>query len=168
MAKKETPQENSDSGNLWIAKGIGRRTQRDKAPCKSGTAQVTRSEDIRPEQCSTESSGRTDVQDETLERPEKQQWHKGLMPKTEDTRHQADKVPRWQTACMSKKQEVIQLDLREDHREREDRETKGRILCLVAENQELGLVKSSTASKKEKETTGRAEAGNGETTVPNR
>jgi hypothetical protein len=53
---------------------------------------------------------------------------------------------------MSEKREDIQLDLQENHRQREDREAKSRILHRVAENQELGLVKGSTPSKKKKKT----------------
>jgi hypothetical protein len=73
MAKKKPHQENSDPEKLRIAEGIGRRTQRDAALRKSGTAQGMRSQEIRPGQCSTENSERTDVWDETLERPGKQQ-----------------------------------------------------------------------------------------------
>jgi hypothetical protein len=66
-------------------------------------AQGTRSQEIRLEQCSTENSERTGIQDETLERPGMQQWHEGPRPKTEATRQQADKGPRRQTAAMFEK-----------------------------------------------------------------
>jgi hypothetical protein len=49
---------------------------------------------------------------------------------------------------MSEKREDIQLDLEEDHREREDCKAKSRILCHVAENKELDLVVGSTPPKK--------------------
>jgi hypothetical protein len=91
MAKKKPHQENSDPGKSWIAEGIERRTQRDNAPCISGTAQGTRLEEIRPGRYSTENSERTDVQDETLERPRMQQWHEGLRPKAATTRQRANK-----------------------------------------------------------------------------
>jgi hypothetical protein len=48
---------------------------------------------------------------------------------------------------MSEKLEDVQLDLQEDHRQREDREAKTRILRRVAENQGLDLVEVSTPSK---------------------
>jgi hypothetical protein len=70
MVQKKPHQENSDPGKSWIAEGSSRGKQRDDAPWKSVTAQRTRSQEIRPEQCSTENSERTNVQDETLENPE--------------------------------------------------------------------------------------------------
>jgi hypothetical protein len=51
---------------------------------------------------------------------------------------------------MSEKREDIQLDLQEDHRQDEDRETKCRILHRVAENQRLGLLEGSTPSQTKK------------------
>jgi hypothetical protein len=72
------------------------------------------------------------------------------MPKTEATRQQADKGPRRQTAAMSNKREDIQLDLQKDHRQRQDREAKTRILHRVAETQGLDLVEGSTPSKTKK------------------
>jgi hypothetical protein len=83
------------------------------------------------------------------------------------TRQQADKGPRRQTAAISEKGGDIQLNLHEDYRRREDRESKSRILRRVAENQGLDLVEGSTSTKTEK-TTFRAEAGNVETPAPNR
>jgi hypothetical protein len=96
-----------------------------------------------------------------------QQRHKELRPKTEAARQQADKGPRWQSAATSEKREDVQLDLQEDHRQHEDGETKSRILLLIVENQGLDLVEGLTPSEKEKETKGRAEAGNVETPGPN-
>jgi hypothetical protein len=92
------------------------------------------------------------VQDETLDRPGMQQWHKGPRNKAEAIRQQANKGPRRQTAAISEKREDIQLDLQEDHRQHKDRETKGRILRRVAQNQGLDLVEGSTPSKTKKET----------------
>jgi hypothetical protein len=124
--------------------------RRDDASCKRAIAQGTRSQEIRPGQCSIENSERTDVQNETFERPGMQQWNGGSRPKTEATRQQADKGPRRQTAAVSEKRQDIHLDLQEDHRQREDREAKSWILRLVAENQGLDLVEGSTPSKMKK------------------
>jgi hypothetical protein len=92
------------------------------------------------------------AQDETLERPGMKQQHKGPRPKTEATRQRAEKGPRRQTVAMSEKREDILLDLQEDHRQREDRERKSRILRRIAENQGLDLVEGSTTSKTKKKT----------------
>jgi hypothetical protein len=70
----------------WTAEGTGRRPQRGDPPRKSVTAQGTRSQEIRPVECSTENPERTDVRDKTLERPGMQQWHKGPRPKAATTR----------------------------------------------------------------------------------
>jgi hypothetical protein len=48
---------------------------------------------------------------------------------------------------MSEKREDIQLDLQEDHRQREDHEAKSRILRRLMENQGLDLVEGSNTSK---------------------
>jgi hypothetical protein len=53
---------------------------------------------------------------------------------------------------MSEKREDIQLNVQEDHRQRENREAKGRILRSVAENQGLDSVEGSTPSKTQKRT----------------
>jgi hypothetical protein len=58
--------------------------------------------------------------------------------------------PRRQTAAMFEKRKYIQLAPQEDHRQREDREVKSRILRRVAEYQTLSLVEQSTPSKTEK------------------
>jgi hypothetical protein len=68
---------------------------------------------------------------------------------------------------MSVKREDIQLDLQEDHRPREDREAKSRILCCVTENQGLGLEEGSTTFKIKKNMTVRAGASNVEAPFPN-
>jgi hypothetical protein len=103
-----------------------------------------------------------------LDWPEIQQWHKEPSPETEAIRQQADKGPRRQAAAMSEKRDDIQLDLQEDHRQREDREAKSRILRRVAKNQGLDLLEGSTPSITEKNTAHRAESGNVETPAPNR
>jgi hypothetical protein len=70
---------------------------------------------------------------------------------------------------MSEKRKDIQVDLQEDHRQREDCEAKIRILSRFAENQGLDLVEGTTPSKTKKTNTAyRAEAGNVETPAPNR
>jgi hypothetical protein len=66
-----------------------------------------------------------------LDGPGMQQWHEEPRPKTEATRQQADKGPTRQTAPMSEKREDIQLDLQENHRQREDREPRSRVLRRV-------------------------------------
>jgi hypothetical protein len=81
------------------------------------------------------------------------QWHKGPRPKTEVTRQEVDKGPRRQTAAVFEKREDIQLDLQEDHPQREAREAKSQILRRVAENQGLDLVEGSTSLKNEKKKT---------------
>jgi hypothetical protein len=89
--KKKPRQENSDPGKSWIAERIGCRTQRDDVPCKSGTAQGTRSQEIRPGQCGTENSEETDVRDVSLERSGMQQLHEGPRPKVATTRQWENK-----------------------------------------------------------------------------
>jgi hypothetical protein len=51
---------------------------------------------------------------------------------------------------LPEEREDIQLDLQEDHRQRDDREAKSWLLRRVAENQELDLVEGSIPSKTEK------------------
>jgi hypothetical protein len=43
-----------------------------------------------------------------------------------------DKGSRRQTAAISEKREDIELNLQEDHRQREDHEAESRILCRIA------------------------------------
>jgi hypothetical protein len=61
---------------------------------------------------------------------------------------------------MFEKGKDIQLALQEDHRQREDREAKSRILSHVTENQGLGLVEGSTLSKTKNKTANRGGADN--------
>jgi hypothetical protein len=89
--KRNLIRKNSDPGKSWITEGIGRCTHRDDALCKSGMAQGTQSQEIRPGQWSTENSERTDIRDVTLERPGMQQWHEGPRPKAATMRQQANK-----------------------------------------------------------------------------
>jgi hypothetical protein len=146
MAKKELLQERSNPKKVRTVEGIGYWQEADQ-PCRSGMEQIKWTPETSQTQQCTENPDRMNIQVETLDRLGLQQWHKGSRPKTEATRQQVDKGPRRQTAAMSEKQEDIQLDLQEDHRQREDREVKSRILRHVAENQGMNLVEGSTPFK---------------------
>jgi hypothetical protein len=52
---------------------------------------------------------------------------------------------------MFEKRENIQLDLQENHQQRDDREAKSRILRRVAESQGLDLMQGSNPPPKRKE-----------------
>jgi hypothetical protein len=75
------------------------------------------------------------IQEETLEGPRMQQWHKGLMPETEAT-----------------KQEGIQQDLQGDPRAG-DHETSSRDFQRVAKSEGVNIVEGSAPSETEKDCT---------------
>jgi hypothetical protein len=103
MVKKETHQENWDSGKLWTAIRVLPCRNKDDPQWESDTGERTRTSETSQRQQCTENSERTNVQDETLDRPRMQQWHSGPRLKTEATKQQADKGPRRQTAAMSER-----------------------------------------------------------------
>jgi hypothetical protein len=66
---------------------------------------------------------------------------------------------------MSVKRDDIQLDLQEDHRQREDHDATNQILHHIAENQGLDFVEGSTPPK-QKENCTSGGAGNVEAPAP--
>jgi hypothetical protein len=82
-------------------------------------------------------------------------------------RHQWNQEPRFHGTATSWKRENNQRDIEKDHRAGVRKESKLDVQRATKINGP-DLVEGSTSSKKEKETTGRAEAGNLETPAPNR
>jgi hypothetical protein len=64
-ARRRGKPKGTDPGQWWVPEEIGCRQQRDDPPCKSGTAQGTRSSWTRPGQCSTRDPERPEVREES-------------------------------------------------------------------------------------------------------
>jgi hypothetical protein len=129
-AQEKRLQENSDPGKLQTAEGIGSSRQEDDPQYESGKAQGTRSQEIRPGECGTRNSERTDARKKTVDAPGRHQWNE---------------EPRRGGAATALKREDNQRDRQEDHRAGV-REASIRDIQRVAENEEPYFVERSAPS----------------------
>jgi hypothetical protein len=90
-------------------------------------------------QYGTQNPEMTKGQEETVETPGMQQWHKGLRPETATTWQQDDRGPLQQTAATLWELEGTQQDLLEDHSSG-DIEASCRDFQLIEKNHKFDYV----------------------------